>query len=295
MIAECPNCGQRLRAGWIRCPRCRVLLPERPAAGPEAASTPTGRPRWFMAAAAVAAAAIIGGVISLVISIATDTPKERAAAPAPAATNQSARGALPPDQAAVRAQFDSLESRRAGAVAYDSGDMATALQKFQAAVDSNPNDPEARNNLGQLLVRQNRAADALPHFDEAVRLDSQKWAYRFNRARAYGQLNRWPDAITEYRAAAQIFPDDYATHYNLGLALMKTQQYSDAVAALEQAVKLAPGEPTFLITLGTAYVAVEKPDRAKASFQQFLELAPDHAEAPRVKAAISAIDAAAAK
>jgi tetratricopeptide (TPR) repeat protein len=249
-----------------------------------------------MVAAAIAAAALLGGFISLVLSMTSDTAK------APVATVSTPANRSPqapvfekPSEAAVRAQFESLESRRAGGVAYDSGDLTTALQKFQAAVDANPNDAEARNNLGQLLVRQNRAADALPHFDEAVRIDPQKWAYRFNRARVYGALNRWPEAVTEYRAAAQIFPGDYATYYNLGLALMKTKQYSDAVAALEQAVTLAPGEPTFLITLGTAYVAVEKPDRAKAAFQQFLELAPDHAEAPRVKAAISALDAAAAK
>jgi tetratricopeptide (TPR) repeat protein len=185
-----------------------------------------------------------------------------------------------------------VDSKREAAAAYAQGDYGTALERLEAAVTSSPNDPEARNNLGQLFVRQGRAAESLPHFDAAVRLDGQRWAYRFNRARAYGLLNRWPDAITDYRVAATLFPDDHATHYNLGLALLRVRDYPGAVTALEQAVAAAPEEHTFLITLGTAYVGTERSERARETFERFLEIAPDDDDAPRVRALLEALAAA---
>jgi tetratricopeptide (TPR) repeat protein len=294
MIAECPKCGQRLRAGWLRCPRCRELLPDTSA--PAAKAGPREPQRWRVVAAA--SAVVVGaGILGLMLSARSTPPQNSAAQTASVGRLDANRPKNEPKPAApaVRAQVESAESRRAGYAAYSMGNLTSARAKFQAAVDANPSDPEARNNLGQVLVRQDRAADALPHFDEAVRLDPQKWAYRFNRGRAYGLVDRWPDAVTEYRVAAQLFPEDYATRFNLGLALMRMKQYPEAVTELEEAVKLAPSEPSFLISLGTAYVAGDKPDRAKTVFEQFLELAPDDPDASRVKALIGALDAAAAK
>ena len=185
--------------------------------------------------------------------------------------------------------FRAIDSKRAAGAAYSAGDFASALTALEAAVEAAPSDPEARNNFGQLLVRQGRAAAALPHFDEAVRLDGTRWNYRFNRARAYGLLDRWPEAVADYRRASQMFPEDHATLYNLGLALMRVRDYGAAATTLEQAVAAAPEQHDFLITLGTAYVGAAQPDRARAPFERFLELAPNDPEAPKVKALLEAL------
>lgn len=294
VINECPSCGQKLRAGWLRCPRCRELAPEGPAEVADAAvPEPPSRLGWL---AAGAAATIIVAVAGVVNSRLTDTATDRAGA-APAAGLANGPATIPgeprPVDQALLARSKGEDERRAGYAAYATGDFESALGRFQAAVDANAEDPEARNNLGQLLVRHGRAADAVLHFDEAIRLDPQKWAYRFNRGRAYAEIEQYSQAIGDYRAAADMFPDDYATHYNLGLVYLRTKQYADAVESLERAVSLAPGDSTFLVSLGTAYVGVERPDKARATFEKFLEVAADDdPEVPRVKALIQALDAA---
>lgn len=298
-MTECPNCGQRLRSGWIRCPRCRELLPEQPAevTTPAAPAAAAARPQWLWGVVGIAIAAFVLTAIGLLTSGSDGTQTAAGGSSTIGTPVTQAPPKMPeprPIDSVALAKNLGADARRAGNAAYAMGDFAAALARFQAAVDANPEDPEARNNLAQVLVRQNRAADALPHLDEAVRINPQTWAYRFNRARALAALERWKEAATEYRAAADLFPEDYATQYNLGLTLMRLKQYADSVTALERAVALAPGEPSFLITLGTAYVGAERPDRAKAVLQQFLELAPDDPEAPRVKALIGALTAAAA-
>lgn len=298
MLSECPQCGQKLRSRWVRCPRCRVLLPESAERSPRPASDAFGRiaRHWRVGS-------VIGlvAVLAIVIASSGGSPAPGATLAAPAAGSPSAApvnlpvpNGSPVATVGTTVSFQTEDSKRYAAAAYSQGDYATALTQLEAAVASSPNDPEARNNLGQLFVRQGRAAEALPHFDEAVRLDGQRWAYRFNRARAFGLLNRWTDAIADYRAAATMFPGDHATLYNLGLALLRVRDYPGAIVALEDAVAAAPEEHDFLITLGTAYVGAAQSDRARVTFERFLEVAPNDTEAPRVKALLEALAAAAA-
>jgi tetratricopeptide (TPR) repeat protein len=246
----------------------------------------------------IAAGAVVFGAVVLVGAMASEEPAPPAPAPAvadvqsePATSDEEPAFEADASVAATPARsFEAMDATRSAAAAYASGDFAAAQAAAEAAVAASPEDAEARNTLGQVLVRQGRAAEALPHFDQAVRLDDQRWAYRFNRARAYGLVNRWPEAVVEYRAAAQILPDDHVTLYNLGLALLRVRDYGAAVVSLEQAVAAAPDQHDFLITLGTAYVGAAQPDRARQTFERFLELAPEHAEASKVKSLLQALD-----
>lgn len=297
MLTECPQCGQKLRSRWVRCPRCRLLLPETTiAASRDAARASSSIPRqWWIGGGAGMMMMLAMAIPTIRGAPATATLSPAAVVPAP--PRAAANAFVTPDDASREraghtVSIEAVDAKRDAAVAYARGDYGAALAQLEAAVASSPNDAEARNNLGQLFVRMGRAADSVGHFDEAVRLDGQRWAYRFNRARAYGLLNRWPDAIADYRVAITLFPGDHATLYNLGLALLRVRDYPAAVVALEEAVAAAPEAHDFLITLGTAYVGTEQSDRARATFERFLELAPEDAEAPRVRALLEALFAA---
>ena len=295
----------RRRAGWFRCPRCREILPEevhqQDAATSSIADSPGVKPRTAAWVWAAAGSAIVGAASAIAFMAANGaTAPDHAAG---VGQSQNAGAARPADSSApagrggpgnveVASAYAGATARRTGDAAYAQGDLDRARAEYEAAVAANPDDAEARNNLAQVLMRQNQPAIALLHLDEAVRLNSQKWAYRFNRARAYGDSSRLTEAVEEYKAAAQLFPEDYATQYNLGLTQMKLKQYAGAAEALEQAVKLAPGDPSLLITLGTAYVGADKADRAKATFEEFLKLAPGDPEVARIKDLLAALEAA---
>jgi tetratricopeptide (TPR) repeat protein len=292
MASDCPHCGEKLRPRWTRCPRCRQVLPgEGRTAGAAAPEGVTRSRSVWIGGTALALAVLLGVVWSTRSTPSVSSPVIQAASPESEEIARLEEAASEPavPQASPASSFASIEANRAAGAAYSAGDFAAALQQLEAAVAASPDDPAARNNLGQVLVRQGRAADALPHLTEAVRLDGQRWEYRFNRARAYGLLDRWPEAVAEYRIAAQIFPEDHVTSYNLGLALLRVRDYSAAATSLEQAVAARPDQHDFLITLGTAYVGAEQPDRARATFERFLEVAPNDVEAPKVRALLQAL------
>jgi len=203
----------------------------------------------------------------------------------PAATSTRAVPAPAPLRPAT-----ALDRRRLGAAAYSAGDVAGSLEQFQHAVDADPTDPEALNNLGQLLVKMNRAAEALPHFSRAIEIAPDHWAYRFNRARAYGELQQWSAAVAGYRDALQIFPDDYVTQFNLAKALQRSGDVRAALDGFERAITLAPGQADFHLSHGLALEADQRPGEAAAAYRRYLELADASPESEKVKQRVALLD-----
>ena len=267
---NCPSCGAKLSAARRRCPRCHTRLTTKDPAATAAASR---RLAQF-------AAGIVAGFLVLLAALwlARD-PEPSAAVAAPRDPFASRRPAVAPiaaPETALQRPDDKafLDPPGLAAQAYASGDMNTALARYQEAIARNPDDAESFSNLGQILVRLNRPAEALPHFQRAMALIPDRWAYTFNMARALGVLGRWDEAVAMYRRAQTQFPNDYVTTFNLALALRKQGNLGAATTELEKAIALEPNDATFRIALGMTLEGLEKPAEAAAAYEEALRLAP---------------------
>ena len=180
-------------------------------------------------------------------------------------------------------------SMNAGNQLFERGEFAAAVEQYEAAVAVAPDDPQARNNLGQTLVRLDRKTEALPHFEEAIRLDPESWAYHFNLAHTFGDLGSWNRAAAQYREAFELFPTDVATNYNLGRALHQWGDYREAVAAYLRAIALAPDEPSFFLSLAKSYDALVRPADVAAAYTRYLKMEPGSAQADVVRERLDAL------
>jgi tetratricopeptide (TPR) repeat protein len=229
------------------------------------------------------------GAIALVGVVASRSPAPSAApiqTDASAGAARRAAPAAPPRRKVVA----SIDARRPGEAAYNRGDVAAAQAAFQQAVAADSKDPEALNNLGQVLVRQGRAREAVPYFDRAITIVATSWAYHFNRVRAYAVLEEWGQAVAGYRDAQRLFPDDYATQFNLAKALQKSGDLRAAIPAFERAIELAPGQPDFHLAHGLALEAARRPTDAATAYRRYLELTEPGAEADKVKERITLLE-----
>jgi len=280
----CAACGAKVREDRLRCLRCGEALVAR-----QKSASKGGRNNW-VTIGIVAGCLALGGFSILLVGGAPRKGVNGAPEPLQASRTavQSARpagaapvvaGAVAPDPAAA-----SVSDMLAGQKAYESGNLDAALQRFQAAVDANPNDVRSLSDLGQVLVRLGRTKDAIQYFDRAVQLSPASWTYQFNRARAYAQLQQWGQAVQGYRTAGQLFPDDYATQYNLAKALQSSGDLTGAIAGYEKAIQLAPGQSDFQLSYGLALESANRPKDAAAAYRRYLELEPQSPEAEKVKA-----------
>jgi tetratricopeptide (TPR) repeat protein len=201
----------------------------------------------------------------------------------------SVTAAAPPEEGMDRPFLDPAGK---GAVAYESGDYAAALEQYQAAVERNPQDAESLSNLGQVLVRMNRVEEAIPYFQRALTILPDRWSYQFNLARALGLLDRADESIAAYRRAQQLFPDDYVTTFNLALSLHERGDEAGAVEQYQKAIALQPDDPSFRLALANSLVRLEKRAEAAAAYAEYLRLSPSAPDGDKVRARIAGLTGA---
>lgn len=145
-------------------------------------------------------------------------------------------------------------------------------------VAKRPGSTRGHANLGLALLDQGRAAESIPHFIDALRIDPGQPIVRCNLAAALAAsgavdqgiaqlqetLRHAPHcapahaaladlladrgerkaALEHYGAALAINPDDQTAHFNLALLLARTGQREGAVTQYTEVVRLDPGDAT---------------------------------------------------
>ena len=144
---------------------------------------------------------------------------------------------------------------------------------FRRAVKLAPDHPQARSNLGQMLVDTGSAEEALPHCREAVRLQPNLAAMHHNLGNALKRAWADPlDAKASYLEAIRLDPDSAQSHARLGLVLQQEGKFGDALTWLKQAVEMKPEDGTFWEYLADLQMEREEYAEAIACWRRVLAL-----------------------
>jgi tetratricopeptide (TPR) repeat protein len=231
-------------------------------------------------------------VLTAGVAVQLGTPGASATPSAPASPAAAVRGQAGPNPQleGTSRGANSMDLARGGVAAYAKGDVAGSIEQFMAAVEADPKNAQALNNLGQALVRAGRAREAIPYFDQAIAVTGSVWTYHFNRAKAHGELQDWSRAVAGYRQAAGLFPQDYATAFNLARALQASGDLNGAIDEFQRAINLAPGEADFPLALAYALESARRPADAVSAYRRYLELQDSGATAEKVRQRIEELE-----
>ncbi len=132
--------------------------------------------------------------------------------------------------------------------------MAGARKEFEAELALNPNDAVAEYQVAQILLAEQKPAEALAHLERAVKLapDLPEGLIALGKARLEAKQNN--EAIPLFERAVRLLPRSEAARYNLMIAYRNAGRSQDALrvkAELEKLQKPPEGEFTeFLKKLG---------------------------------------------
>lgn len=160
---------------------------------------------------------------------------------------------------------------------YDRGDLAAALEAFERAVHLNPDSAAAHHDMGAVLVRMERPADALPCFQNAVAAQPclvQAW---FNGGNCLVMLNRLGEAVNWYQTALGLGQNAGDIHYNLANTYKRLEQFDAALDHYRRALAADPSLSPALINMGTLFLRKGRYQNAWEAFQQAGEADPDNA------------------
>jgi Flp pilus assembly protein TadD len=135
-----------------------------------------------------------------------------------------------------------LTSLQEAISAHQAGKAAEAERLYQALLDLSPENPDALNAYGILLLQTNRAELAQANF----------------------------------RAAVEFRPDVAKYQVNLASARLAVGETADALAGFEAAEKLDPGNPEINYNIATCCLALGDAPRAETVYHEVLKLNPDH-------------------
>ena len=142
------------------------------------------------------------------------------------------------------------------------------------SVAINPDNAEARNNLGYALQKQKKFEEALVQHDAAIRLLPTFADAHNNRGGALRELGRFQEAEREFREAIHLSPGLETAHHNLGLVLVSLNRHDEALAQYQEAARIRPSYAEALHNAGVLLQRMGRWSDAAAAYQAALRAKP---------------------
>ncbi len=146
---------------------------------------------------------------------------------------------------------------------------------FRRAIAVTGDNYSAHCNLGNALMSQGHAAEALGEFQIAAKLKPGSSENLCNVGVALAGLGRMDEATAEFNLAVKSNPDNGLAHQNLGMALEQNGRLDEATREYETAIRLMPGYAPAHNSLGVAFAKQNKLDEAIEQFQMAVRLDPN--------------------
>jgi tetratricopeptide (TPR) repeat protein len=163
-----------------------------------------------------------------------------------------------------------------GRAYYTKARLAEARKAFLAVLNLDPREVRAENNLGLIFESDAKPADAMKAFQNAIvwqehtpHPSEQPYV---NLGNLLIEDGRAKDAIDPLEKAAKLAPGNAYCRLRLGTAYMRTGDLDKAQRELEEATQLDPESAVAHYQLGRLYKQIHAMDRAKAEFERTAEL-----------------------
>jgi len=161
----------------------------------------------------------------------------------------------------------------------DKGRIDEAIPHYQEALRLKPHLVDTRRLLGIDLVKKGRVDEGFLQLQEAIRLKPDDAGPRNDLGNALDSNGQTDEAIRQYQEALGLKPDFAEAHGNLGAAFGKKGRIAEAIFQLQEAIRLKPNNAYAHYNLGMALDQKGQIDEAIRQYQQALRLRPDFAQA----------------
>src|SRR5208283_5304510 len=154
------------------------------------------------------------------------------------------------------------------------GRAEEALEHFQKALALQPESATFHNGLGNALYQKGRMDEAIIQYQKALVLQPKSAAAYEYLGEALFQKGQMDGAIIQYQRALEIKPDFVEAHNNLGSSLLQMGRVDEAIAYYRRAIELQPRLVQAYNDLGYAFFRKSMAAEAIACYQKAIELQP---------------------
>jgi tetratricopeptide (TPR) repeat protein len=159
-----------------------------------------------------------------------------------------------------------------------------AEKLFKRAIELKPDFASAHVSLGMLYVQIAKPEEAVPQFEEALRIDSSRtdaqaslvnvWREQAHAAVTEGDSEK---ALSFLMRARRASPKDPDVLYDFGMVALRMSLLPDAAQAFQEALELRKDDAKALYGLGRTQMATAKYSDAHTTFDRYCVLQPSDA------------------
>jgi tetratricopeptide (TPR) repeat protein len=162
-------------------------------------------------------------------------------------------------------------------------DYRSELALYANVVTNYPENAFGQFVYATALLNRGEDAEALKHFDVAVRLKSDDKPMHINRAYALLRLNRPAEAVAEYEAGFRLGPAGPETFLGYAAALVQVGRTEEGMSYFSEYTGLRPRDASAHFTVAQLLLAAGKNAEAINYLERAQAIAPDSEE---IKAAL---------
>lgn len=189
-----------------------------------------------------------------------------------------------------------------------SGKYKAALDYYQKAAETNPEDPNAWHGLGSCYIGLNQPDNAIEAFHnsiaadpedaaghlilamyykvleqyqqvvvsllQGIKIDPANLQARFELADAYGNLNQTDDQIQSLKEILEIKPDHVPTLHRMGNTVGRIGRYDEALDLLLKASALEPDNAQIHFDIGVTYHHKKLPEKELRAYTRAIRANP---------------------
>lgn len=180
---------------------------------------------------------------------------------------------------AANALHQILVEFQSGALANHLGDetAADAIEMARVLGSDQPNYSRVHNRLGTSLLRKGKLDEAVEQFERALEEDPENAGAYNNLGIAYEQLGR-KEAQEQFKLAIIHQPDFAMAHFNLARLILRNGRNEMAIRGFRQVLKIAPNHVEALNLLGRELGKKRKFSEAEKLLSRAIRIDPRHAE-----------------
>ena len=172
-----------------------------------------------------------------------------------------------------------------GQALHNQGDDAEALEAFDQAIRSNPQDPNGYVGRGLALAGLGRLDEAVGSHNAALRLVPNHSRALGGRGSALQLLGRDADALADYNAALRVDPSSTTVLRLRGALQSRLGRHEAALGDFTEAIRLAPNDAAAYKDRGGVYNRLGDNAKALQDLDQAVRLDPKSSKAFQNRAA----------